>query len=186
MNFLIPIILMIISVGIFITYINPEYQKSKDLQVTIQAYNQKINNSSNIRKKRAELATKKTELEKNDMLAKLNKFLPDHINNIELIVDIDRIAQENNIRIENIVLVSDLKRPQQKENSEVIKISDGEKYQSTSISFSFITNYENLKSFLVNIRKSLRLLDVVSLEFGRIDDDKKSSNLQVQMSVRAY
>ncbi len=178
-NIFISLLLIIISVGTFLTYINPQYQDIKELKAQAADYENKMKNVSSIRSKRNDLATKKAELEKDNSLTRLNKFLPDHINNIDLIVDIDRIAKENNIRLSDIVL--------SKNDSEVapgeIKTLSDLKYSSARVSFNFDGSYSSIKNFIADIRRSLRLMDIVSLTINKNGD---VDNFNVSMTIRTY
>ncbi len=188
MNLFIPITLIVISIGVFFTFIDPNYQEIKKLQEVKRDYESKISKSEEIRFKRNKLAKIYAELEKNGDLDRLNKFLPDHINNIELIVDLDRIAKKNNIRIADISLSKDFMKSNQKGNGGVIAVSGTKDYDSTDLSFSFVSSYANFKNFINDLRKSLRLLDVTSVSFNQElnSDGKTVDNFKFAVTVRAY
>ena len=164
MNLFIPIILIIIALGTFFTFIDPNYQNIKNLKEVKSSYTDMEKKVSEIRKSRNRLAETVAALESAGNLERLNKLLPNHINNIELIVDIDRIAKNDSIRISDITLQESSKNNKNNENSGIIEVSSGKEYQSSELSFSFVTRYDNFKNFIDNLRKSLRLLDVVSLD----------------------
>jgi Tfp pilus assembly protein PilO len=46
---------------------------------------------------------------------------------------------------------------------------DGRSYGIANISFSIATTYEQFKSFLADVERSMRLLDITSISFGQPD-----------------
>lgn len=176
MNLTIPIILIIISVGAFFTWIDPQYKEIQELNKTKKEYQQKEAQAEEIRQARNKLNRQYASIEPAD-LTRLEKLLPNHMDNVELIVDIDRIAKKDNVRIGDISLV---KNQNKKNKKNVIVAEDEKDYESVNLSFSFITSYQNFKYFLVNLRKSLRMVDIVSVDFSK---DESNKNLIKTQSI---
>jgi len=190
MNLVFPIILIAISVGTFLTFIDPTYQEIKDLRHTQAVFQKKFDNTDKIDKKKKELENQYisiTDLDK----ARIKKFLPDHINNIELIVDIDRIAKLNNIRnMSDITLVRDTAVDKSKGvDVGKIEIKENNIYGSVVLSFSFISNYQNFQKFLDDLHRSLRLVDIVDISIQpqeNQDENSTGDNYVFQLSIRTY
>ncbi len=187
MNLFIPFILIIISIGTFFTFIDPQYQ---EIKILLENKNQFIDlrkQGNEIDKKRTSLRIKFSENVSAKDLSRLEKLLPNHMDNVELIVDIDRIAKEQAIRITDIQLIRNVVNKNNNNNVEVIDI-DSKKYNSVNLSFSFVTKYGNFKYFMDNLRKSLRLIDVVSVSFSKEVGDKFAAvdNFKFNVEVRAY
>ena len=99
MNLFIPIILIIISIGVFFTYIDIEYQDILELKKTKKDFVDQELKTNKIIKERRELIGKYEKIEPKGERA-LQKLLPNHVDNVELIVDIQRIIKENGIGIQ--------------------------------------------------------------------------------------
>lgn len=189
MNLFIPIILIIVSIGVFFTYIDKEYSDILELnKVKKDFVNQELK-TRQIIKERRELIEK---YEKIDSVSEkaLEKLLPNQVDNVELIVDIQRIIKENGIGIQ----ISDISLDEsnnniQKTKNGQIEFEDGKKnYNSIDVSFSFTTKYEIFKRFMNNIKKSLRVLDVVSVGFKPqiTKIGESSDNFKFDIKLRTY
>ncbi len=190
MNLVFPIILIAISVGTFLTYIDPHYQGIKELQKTKVAFQEKFDKADEINEKKQKLNDQYTAISSSD-LTKINKFIPDHVNNIELIVDIDRIAKKNNIRnMSDITLIRDASKSVKKGvDVGKIKIKEDTNYSSVVLSFSFVSNYQNFQKFLDDLHKSLRLVDIVDLSLRLQENQGEEStgdNYMFTLSIRTY
>jgi Tfp pilus assembly protein PilO len=90
-------------------------------------------------------------------LVKLEKLLPDNIDNIKLIIDMNRIAQKHTLSLKNIRLDSGVKIDSEKIGK------DNKKYGTVGLSFSVNSSYDNFQNFLNDLEKSLRLVDITDL-----------------------
>ncbi len=165
MNLITPIILIIISFGAFFGYIDPNYRGEnlsngkrsiQSLRVEDARYQEALNNTTEIRKKRESLVQKRGEIDTQD-LAKLEKLLPDNVDNIKLVIDMNQIAQNHSLSLKNIKLNTSLK-------SEADKLGqDNNRYGTVGLSFTVSASYDNFQTFLADLEKSLRLVDITEL-----------------------
>ncbi len=168
MQFLLPIILVIISGGAFFTFIDPRYQEIKELQKEKQEYDRISDNTEKVREIRNSLESKYNVIP-DTQLARLEKLLPPHIDNIRLILDINNIAQRNgNMTIRDIKI--DESGSGGQAGGQIGSTGGGELYGSVLFSFSVTTTYDNFKNFMEDISRSLRIVDVTSLNVGRVND----------------
>ena len=165
MNLITPIILIIISIGTFFGYIDPVYRGTSSsggkpniisLQAEDAEYVTALNNSNKIREKRDDLIDKRSKIEPND-LAKLEKLLPDNVDNIKLVIDMNNIAQDHALVLKNIKLDTSVKADPNKLGQ------DDSKYGTVGLSFSVTSSYDNFQIFLNNLEKSLRLVEITDL-----------------------
>lgn len=165
MNLITPIILIIISIGTFFAYIDPNYRGENlangkrsiiSLQAEDKEYQDALNNTKSIREKRDALVSKMGQMN-TDSLARLQKLLPDNIDNIKLVIDMNQIAQNHTLILKNIKLDTATK-------SESDKLGkDNSKYGTVGLSFSVTSSYENFQNFLTDLEKSLRLVEITDL-----------------------
>ena len=107
-------------------------------------------------------------------LAKLDKFIPDHIDNINLIIDINNIATRQGMTIKNVKVRSGLDEsgnsvPSSGAVADTVAASGQNQIAETYLSFSVSGDYNSLLSFLDGLANSLRVADVTSLSFT-VDD----------------
>lgn len=165
MNLITPIILIIISLGTFFVYVDPNYRgkslndgKKSVLSLLAEdlKYQEALKDAAEIRSKREALMTKKGAIDPNNLL-RLEKLLPDNIDNIKLVIDMNRIAQNRALALKgvklDIITNTDSGRLGQ----------DNSKYGTVGLSFSVSTTYENFLNFLADLEKSLRLVEVTDL-----------------------
>ena len=165
MNLITPIILIIISIGTFFMYVDPNYRGTNlgsgarsviDLQKEDGEYQAALSNTDAIRQKRDSLVAKMGKMNP-DNLTKLGKLLPDNIDNIKLVIDIRNIADNHALTLKNIKLDSLTK-------SDPTKLgADTSKYGTVGLSFSVSSSYENFQNFLTDLEKSLRLVEITDL-----------------------
>jgi Tfp pilus assembly protein PilO len=165
MNIITPIILIIISIGTFFAYIDPNYRQINldsgnksiiELQGEVEKYEEALNNISQISARRDILIQQQGSISPDD-LTKLEKLLPDNIDNIKLVIDIKNIAENNSLILKNIKL----------DTSNILESSkigqDNNKYGTVGLSFSVNSTYENFQKFLTDLEKSLRLVEISEL-----------------------
>jgi len=165
MNILTPLILIIISIGTFFAYIDPNYrgqnlangEKSvQQLQKEESDFQTALTRSSEIRAKRQQLQDKKGSFDLGD-LAKLEKLLPDNIDNIKLIIDITNIATKHNLELKGAKLETGVKTDSNKLGAVDMK------YGTVGISFSVTASYAKFQDFIADLEKSLRLVEITDL-----------------------
>ena len=194
MNIIASIFLIIISIFGFLGFgflgyaIDPTYQEIKELRLIRANYVEKRENASKIEKAKMDLKKKYKEISTND-LHKIKKFLPNHIDNIELIVDINRIAKNNNIRHISDIFLERKTSSKKGGNKAEIEIKEKGDYESITLSFSFVSKYENFKIFLNDLKRSLRLVDISNISIRQIENQEENPNaniFQFSLAIRTY
>ena len=172
-KFISIIALLGISVALFMFQIQPRYDHAKEIKVKVERLTSALEKTASIRKLRASLSKKYADFSKEN-LDRLQKLLPDNVNNVRLILDIDGIASQYGLRLKN-VSISESKKPKMK--SEVIIGSGNDDltdYQSRALGFSVTATYSEFKAFLQDLESSLRLLDVVSISMSSANKNPNS------------
>jgi Tfp pilus assembly protein PilO len=164
MNIITPVILIIISIGSFFAYTDKIYRgENSDNHRTIQSlqaedaeYQEALNNVTAIKAKRDALVDKMSAMNPDD-LQKLESLLPDNIDNIQLIIDMNNIADKHRLILKGARLDNEAKTDSSKLGT------DNSKYGTVRISFSVTASYENFQNFLRDLEKSLRLVEITDL-----------------------
>ncbi len=158
-----PILFIAVAGGIFFWYINPTYLQLKDTLAQESQYDQALSRSRELQDTRDQLVSRYNTFSQSD-LDRLQKLLPDHVDNVRLILDLDAMASRYGMRVRNVTVESDQSRASQG------KIGAGPgAYESVILSFTVSGSYDTFRSYLADLEKSLRLVDVVGLTFTAND-----------------
>ncbi|MDB5266620.1 MAG: hypothetical protein JWN89_435 [Parcubacteria group bacterium] len=168
------IILILISIGLFYTFTNGEYKKSSDLRAESAKYEDLLANVSSLIETRDNLLVKYQAMPKEDV-DRLSKVLPPSIDTVRLALDFDSIASRYGISIKNIQTES------KGNDTGAPGIIVGSKtYETTTVSFEFVTNYENFKRFMTDIESSLRIIDVKAAAFDTTDTGLSTFKVSIE------
>jgi Tfp pilus assembly protein PilO len=180
MRFIFPLLLVLSAIGLFMLYTNVTYQGSKDLQTQVSSYNEALDRSQELRKVRDELLARRNTFATDD-IQKLQRMLPDNVDNIRLIIEINNIASNHNLLLQNVELgeLSDSRAAR----TAFSVGSSGDPIGSVDVSFSVATSYDNFLSFLSDLERSLRIVDVQKIEFSA---DSVGKATQYNLTIRTY
>lgn len=163
MRLAIPLVLILAAIGLFVVYTNPAYQASKVTASEVSAYNDALTKSQELKAVRDKLISKRNTFAPDDV-AKLSKVLPDNVDNIRLVIDINNIASRNGLSLTNVQLgaVSGSRTSSTALSSGATSDAVG----SVTIGFSVTASYDKMLAFLNDLEHSLRIIDVQSMSFS--------------------
>ncbi len=162
MRLVLPIILIIAAIGLFAVYTNPVYQSIKGLQAQVGAFDEALTKAQDLKSSRDALLSKRNTFS-SDNLQKLERVLPDNVDNIRFVIDINNIAARRNLSLKNVSLgsVSDSKTTR----SALSVGASGDPVGSAEIGFSLTASYDDFLAFLQDLEHSMRLVDVEKISF---------------------
>jgi Tfp pilus assembly protein PilO len=176
MRNIMPIIFILAGIALFFFYTNPQFQTLKG-QITDQNQIVEANNkAATLRAVREKLTTDRKQIAQADV-DKIQMMLPDSVENVGLIIDIDNIANNYGMRIRN-TQVND--GGASKSSTVAIAGPDTKKFGTISLSFSVTSTYENFIAFLHDLESSERLVDVTALSFSSNKDNRYDFNVTLQ------
>ena len=189
MKYLLPIILILASTGLFILYTNPNYLAVKDLRVEAASYDEALSNAKQLQAVRDTLVTKYNSISP-DVLDRLSKFLPDNVDNIKLILEIDRIASQYGMQVKNIKYDVAQKAADPAKSQFVATSKEPVKdFGSFDLEFSVEGSFGNFVSFTDSIEKSLRIVDINSVSFSSSDTalpGAPKDNYKYDFKIKTY
>lgn len=153
------IILILIALGLFYTFINPQYQKSQVLSAELEQYENVLDNVSALSETRDELMVRLADIPAED-ISKITKLLPDSNDVVQLALDLDTIASQYGISIRDVQVDTT-----SVDNTSQIEYNQDTLYDKATVSFRFVSNYQNFRSFMSDIERSLRVIDVRTINF---------------------
>lgn len=172
---IIPIFLIVLSGGLFFSYIDPAYTETGELKEEQKEYNDALTKSKELREVRGELLGKYNTFLAKDT-DKLEKLLPDNIDNVRLIMEINHIAVRNGGMIRSVEVNSSVSSKDEKGN--LGPSLDG--YESIGLSFVVEAKYDDFVNFIDDLGNSLRIVDIIdySLKSGAEDVYKHNVSLK--------
>ncbi len=171
MKIIFPITLLIIAGVLSFLFAKPLYGDVKQLKSEVSTYSLAIDNSNELQKTRDSLIDKYKNIRKEDK-DRLNHFLPDTIGNIELILEIEKIANLHGMPIRNIKFESmsaDGKDKKVAEGSAIVAEGSPENYLPYGVfpmEFVVEGNYNAFLAFLDDLEHNLRLIDIKGVGFS--------------------
>lgn len=186
MKILFPILFILISVAAFLLGVNPFFNDIKILKADITKYNTALSNSTNLQKSEDALIRSYNNVNAEDK-DKLNKMLPSTVNNIQFILELERIANLHNMPIKDVKFnpLNNADTPSDS-NSNVVaseKNNEDKPYGTFPISFVTEGDYNSFMLFLKDIEKNLRIVDIKSISFF-VSDPNTTKDLSSQNNYR--
>jgi len=173
-----PILAFLVAIGIFFGYVSPTWSGS------ISATKSAIANDDlalvaarEYTAQQNELASARNAIDQEN-LKRLTSFLPDSVDNVELILNLNALAARSGLSLSNVDVIASTANTQNTPSAEI----NANPVSSVDISLSAVGTYAALQTFLVGIEKSGRLLDVRNISV-------KGSDTGVyiyQMTLRIY
>ena len=179
MRLMLPIILIAAAIGLFALFTNPTYQNIKVLQTQVGAFDNALDKANELKGVRDQLLSRRNTFA-TENVQKLERILPDNVDNIRFIIDINNIAARRNLSLSNVSVgtVSDSKVAR---NALSIG-SSGDPVGSASVSFSLSASYDDFLAFMQDLEHSLRIVDVQTLDFKPASGGK----YDISLAIRTY
>jgi Tfp pilus assembly protein PilO len=177
MKFIFPIILIGVAISMFFLFTNPIYSDITNLRTQVSSYNEALDNSKALENERDKLTAKYNSISKDD-LVRLQTLLPDNVDNIRLILEIEQIALPYGMALKdvkyNTTTEKDLKAKATAESlggvvGGGISQQINKDYGIWELQFSSIGTYNNFLNFTKDLEKNLRIVDISSVEFSSSD-----------------
>ena len=183
MKILAQIFFIAVAIAVFVFYINPLYATIQQKQSDYQKLSEANDKAMELRVKRDKLTADRRKID-DIQLQNLDKFLPDGVENVRLIIDIQHIA--------NLVLSQDIKGAKvigsanktsttPTNGSAIANVgTDNKKYGTIALNFGVTTTYDQFIVFLQSLEENLRLVDVSEISFTAADNDNYDFNVTLQ------
>jgi len=170
MKIIFPITLLIIAGVMSFLFAKPLYGDVKKLKSEVSIYNLAIDNSSELQKTRDSLVDKYKNIKKEDK-ERLNHFLPNTIGNIELILEIEKMANLHGLPVRNIKFESMSADGKEKKVPDGSVVAEGNPedylpYGVFPMEFTVEGNYSTFLAFLNELEHNLRLIDIKGVGFS--------------------
>lgn len=186
MRYFFLLLLLGASVGAFVVFIIPRYNNLKTLRETVLSFDGRLETADKLKVSREELIARYNSISKVD-LDNIKILLPDSVDNIRLIIQLDSLATKNGLSSVRNVQYDEIKNTTDPAKVEG-NLSAQKPYGEFSISFETTGQYKNFLSFISDLEQNLRLVDVVSVKFAAADGNGNSpaDNLKYTVKLKTY
>lgn len=161
---ILPILLVAAALGGFFKFTDPVLGEIDALKTERTKLNEALDNAKKLKTVQENLLAAYRNIAPAD-LERLNKFLPDNIDNVRLIIDVDNIARQSGMTIQGIKI----KTEEGQEEASVLEQGRGGDTggpQAVILGFSVTGPYANFQLFLSDLARSLRLVDAEVVGFS--------------------
>ncbi len=176
---ILPITLILASIAVFLVVIMPTYKKVADLRAQVSEKNNALDQARVLEKEREQLTNKYNEISLENR-ERLEKLLPDNVDNIRLILEInDVVASAYGMTLKDIKYDSNdnSKKTQNASGASVAQATpnDTNPYGVWNLEFSTEGSYDNFLNFINALEHNLRMVDIASISFdSNVEKDKKN------------
>lgn len=153
---IVPIISIIVALALYFFFIQDTLERVAELKIESAQFDEALKSAQELENTIERLTRESDNIQTSD-LDKLEILLPDHIDSIRFIYDLNTIADIHNKTLGK-VSVEELK---------------GDRFTSTIVTFSINGTYSELLAFLSDLELSLRIIDVQSISFKVTNDSDK-------------
>jgi Tfp pilus assembly protein PilO len=159
---------VIVAGAIFFIYTKPAYDVIQADQVQIAQYNAALDKATQLQQLKQTLLTRYNSFSPSD-LTRLQTMLPDQVNNIGLILDLDTLANHYAMSLENVNISNDASTPSSVSTPAGAVTAVGaasQPYESLDVQFTVHGTYTQFTQYITDLETSLRVVDLVGLSIG--------------------
>jgi len=177
-RYITPIILVGIAVTGFMMFTKPILSDITNLKTEIASYNEALDNAKALENERDKLTKKYSSINPDD-LTKLQKLLPDNVDNIRLILEVEKLALPYGMSLKDVKYDATVSDKTSKDNTtpktttppnqvvgNVVSGESNKEYGTWTLEFSTEGTYSNFISFLKDLESNLRIVDISSITFS--------------------
>jgi len=182
-----PAILIGIAISVFFVFTNPFYNDISTLKIEAASYNDALNNAKMLENERDKLTSKYNSINPENLI-KLERLLPENVDNIRLILEIEQIATPYGMVLKDVKYNT----TDTGTTTEGVAIVQGggvakpalKDYGIFDLEFSTSGTYDNFINFTKDLESNLRIVDISSIIFSadtntNINTKIPSSSLEV-------
>ena len=181
-NRVLALLALLVAAGIFIGYVHPTWTGSiAETNAAIASDNAALAAANAYKARQAQLVTERDAIDP-DNLARLTTFLPDSVDNVGLILDLNALAARSGFALSSIDVSSNSMGQGSAPANGGLSDASISSIGSIDLSLSAVGTYGALARFLDGVERSERLLDVRSLSVT----GSNSGVYSYQMTLRIY
>ena len=187
LGLIVQVILIIASIAGYYSFIVPMYDVTSETSIprlleTQRVYQDTTAKVNDYRKKRDALIEQSKKISDDDR-AYLEKLLPDNVNNVKLVLEIDKMARDHQMTLKDVQVNSNKdtsNNPAAQVGNQATVEAQTQSYGSLDMAFSVQGTYYNFISMLSDFERSLRVVDISTIEFTPSEKDQYVFNFKTK------
>ena len=174
------------SIMIFVMYVRPTYDAVQTNRAQVGRFDEALAKTREIQELKSSLLSRYN-LFAGANLDRLQKMLPDHVDNVRLVLDMDGIASKYGIRIQNVA-VQESGKADDEASGTVLNggATTGRPYRSINLQFQVVATYDDFVLLLRDLESSLRIVDMTTLSVRRRSDERLNIEGDVQDAIYTF
>lgn len=166
-----PVILIGVAVSIFFVFTNPLFSEIALLNRDAASYKEALDNAQALDNEKDKLTTKFNSINPENLM-KIEKFIPENVNNIRLILEIEKIALPYGMALKDVKYTTVDKNATGTAPDTGTVIQGGvsnlapKDYGIFDLEFSTSGSYDNFINFTKDLQSNLRIVDISSIVFS--------------------
>ena len=165
-----PIILVVLAIGVYFTFTKGKIDEVNAVRAVNASYEQALNNSEKLVTVRDGVLKTYNNISQDDKV-RLDKMLPNNIDNVRLIIDVNGVASRHGLIMKNVKT----SMPSQTIGSNATTqnkpaVAGSTNLSSVTLSFSVSTNYQTFLDFIKDLEASLRIMDISKITLSANDN----------------
>jgi Tfp pilus assembly protein PilO len=187
-SLLFPLLSVSTAIVLFFFFLRPTYGEIGAAREEVAHLRSTLDSAQEIQLERDRLVSKYNAIPVAD-LERLEKILPDHVDNVRLILEIDTVAKGYGMTLNDLIITES--KQIDSSNSSTKGVGGAGTAPLGIVTFSFRTSssYETFLQFLQDLEHSLRIVDITSLSFtpgGRENTKSINNYYTFTVTLQAY
>lgn len=168
------------SVIVIVVLVIPRFHDVQDLRLQETDLKEALANSERLQQSWDELLDRYNAISPND-LGELDVLMPNNVDNVKLLIEIDTLAQLLGLRIDSVEVqaVTD-------NNTENIEGAPINPAGAVDMNFTLAGGYTNFTTFINRIESSLRLMDIQLLDISTSENETGQLDYEYDLTLRTY
>ncbi len=190
MSRLLPFVAVVFSIAIIALYVRPTYSGPiHDTRELIKSYDDALAAADRFKAKEAELTQARSQIPP-DSLSRLDEFLPDGVDNVQLILDLNALAARSGMTLSDFdtqnsssgTSATPANDASLANTTQPLGLVSSSPIDSLNLTFKGVGTYNSFRTFVDGMESSLRPLDIINVDVTRAE----SGVYTYVMSVRIY
>lgn len=182
-----PLILIVLAIGIYFTFTKGKLDELKEIKAVNAGYQQALDNSEKLIKVRDTVLKTYNNISEQDR-ERLEKMLPDNVDNVRLIIDVNGVGARHGLTLKNIKTSASSANATNAQGAatpsspraNVVNVANT--YDTVTLSFNVTTNYQTFINLMKDLEASLRIMDISKITLTAND----TGNYEYGVELKTY
>ena len=169
------LILIVLAVGTYFTFTRVKIDEIKAIKTVNDEYKNALVNSERLVKDRDAILAVYNQIPVEDQ-ERLEKIIPNNVDNVRLIIDINGVASRHGLAVKNIKTTTQSSTS----NNDVGAPQTNQGYNTVTLNFDVSADYRTFLAFLKDLEASLRILEISKVSLKASDTGVYDYSLELK------